>query len=729
MSDTIKAPGPGVPAHESAPPQIDEEALQRDVAAAQAVAEEIENPEEAEPRTLTGALGRWVTVVALSLVAFQMWTAWQGSYPNLVQRALHLGFVFTLVFVMYPPLHRMRQRNRVRPIDWLLVVCSIVSMGYVVINYDRIVEDPTSSTLWDILFGAIATVLVLDATRRTVGFVFPLVSLAFVAYAYVGPLFPGAWGHPGFSTETVIQTLYMTTNGILGTITGISATVVATFIIFGAVLFYTGGGETYVDIALYLVGRSHGGLGKVSCISSALFGTISGSAVANVVVDGVFNIPLMKRSGYAPDLAAAVESTASTGGQIVPPIMGAGAFIMAELLNIPYLQIAASAAIPALLYYTGVFMTVHYEGLKGRMQRAPEERIPKFRQLWQWHRLGPLFVPIGVLMIMLMQGYDPTTSVFYTLVTSIIIFAFRVPSGWLSAIPAVVVIGAFFFPTELWGVPQLDPNMAGGAMLLAALVVYVVGRGTVADLRHNGVELSHALDNGGRGIVAIAPLIANANMVVAMVGLTGLGVKMSDIILSFAAGNYLLTLVFAAIVTLILGMGVPTTAAYVLAASVVGPALIKLGIMPLAAHMFIFYFAIISAITPPVCAAVYVAAALARAPWLSSAFHACRLGVAAFIAPFMFVYVPALLLFDYPQVVIWRTVVSLLGITALAVSSAGFLTRRLNAVERIVFFAAAVALIYPAIVGDVIGFGLLAAGYVWQKVVRPAPKAVVLKAA
>jgi TRAP transporter 4TM/12TM fusion protein len=398
---------------------------------------------------------------------------------------------------------------------------------------------------------------------------------------------------------------------------------------------------------------------------------------------------------------------------------------MAELLNIPYLQIAASAAIPALLYYAGVFMTVHYEGLKGVLHRAPEDRIPKFRDLWKWNRLGPLFVPIGVLMIMLTQGYDPTTAVFYTLMTSLVLFAFRTPYGWLSAVPAIVVIAAYSAPLE-WGI---DPNWAMAAMIAAALVTYFGSRGTIERLRTSGLDLLQALDNGGRGIVAIAPLVANANMVVAMVGLTGLGVKMSDIIISMSGGNYLLTLIFAAIVTLILGMGVPTTAAYVLAASVVGPALIKLGVLPLAAHMFLFYFAIISAITPPVCAAVYVAAALARAPWLSTAFHACRLGIAAFIGPFMFVYAPALLLFDYPHIVVWRTAVSLLGVTALAIASAGFLTRRLNPVERIVFFIAACALIYPEIIGDILGLGLFAGTYVWQKVIRPARKPVALQEA
>lgn len=695
------------------------EQLDKDIAAAQAIAQNLENPEEAQPRTLSGPLSRWVIALALALAGFQLWTGWQGAFPNLIQRALHLGFVLVLIFVLYPPLRRMRRRDRVHTFDWGLIALSVVTMGYIVVDYDRIIVDPSTSTTWDILLGIIATVLVIDATRRTVGAPLPIITVLFIAYAYFGPFLPDPWGHAGFSTVTIIQTLYLTTNGMLGILTGVSATTVALFLLFGAVLFYTGGGETYVDIALYLVGRSQGGLGKVSCVSSALFGTVSGAAVANVVVDGVFNIPLMKRSGYPSEMAGAIEATASTGGQIVPPVMGAAAFIMAELIEISYAQIAVSAVIPALLYYTGVFATVHFEGGRGRFQRAPEERIPQLHQIVQWERLGPLFVPMGVLMIMLIQGYDPTTTVFYALLTSLTLFSLRSSSGWLSAAPGGVIIAALLVPPP-W---SFTPSMAAGAMLLTALVTYALGRRSAAELRQRGSQLVQGLDTGARSIALIGPLSANANMVVAMVGLTGLGVTMSELIIDMSRGNFFATLFFAMLVTLVMGMGTPTTAAYVLTAAVVGPALINLGLTPLAAHMFIFYFATVSAITPPVCTAVYVAAALAGSRWLPTSYHAVRIGIAAFIVPYMFVYAPALLLLADAFSIIWRTAMSVLGVTALAVASVGFLTRQLNIGERLIFFAAACVLIVPDITTDVLGLGLFAGSYVWQKLIRPAPKA------
>jgi TRAP transporter 4TM/12TM fusion protein len=358
----------------------------------------------------------------------------------------------------------------------------------------------------------------------------------------------------------ILETIYLSTSGIWGIVTGVSATVVAGFLIFGSILYYTGGGEIFVDLAKGVAGRSYGGPAKVSCISSALFGTISGSAVANVVVDGVFNIPLMKRLGYRPEFAAAVEATASTGGQIMPPVMGAGAFIMAELIGISYLTIALAAVIPALLYYLGVTASVHFEAKKSNLERIPKDLIPAMRKVLP--RSAPLFIPIAVLIYFLVQGYDPTTAVFWSI---------------------------------LWESPA--------------------ARYHSPPLLEKGKNMLAALGAAGKSIVLVAALCACAQIVIGMFNLSGLGIKVSEMIIGLSAGSKFLALFFTMIVCLILGMGVPTTAAYVLAASVAGPALVKLGVVSLAAHLFVFYFAIISAITPPVCAAVYAAAAIARSNW------------------------------------------------------------------------------------------------------------------
>jgi TRAP transporter 4TM/12TM fusion protein len=355
---------------------------------------EVRDRDEAVARSLKGPAAVAASAVALLFSAFQLFTAYAGAFPDLIQRSIHVAFAIVLGFLMYAATGR-SPRNRPSVVDMISMVLGLFVCGYAAANYDRIMMEPGISNRWDLVLGIIAAVLVLEVTRRILNWILPAIAVLTILYAYLGPYFPDALAHRGFSVDYILETLYMSTSGLWGTVTGVSATVVAGFLIFGSILYYTGGGEIFVDLAKAIAGRSYGGPAKVSCISSALFGTISGSAVANVVVDGAFNIPLMKRLKYRPEFAAAVEATASTGGQIVPPVMGAGAFIMAELTSTPYLKIALAASVPALLYYVGVASSVHFEARKSGLERIPKELIPSIGKTLP--QSAPLFVPIALL--------------------------------------------------------------------------------------------------------------------------------------------------------------------------------------------------------------------------------------------------------------------------------------------------------------------------------------------
>jgi TRAP transporter 4TM/12TM fusion protein len=631
--------------------------------------------DEPDTRSLRGWLAGAVALTAAVFALFHVWTSapFTGAFPDLIQRSIHLAFAFTLCFLLYPARPGRSPDHRPTVMDWLLVAGALAALAYIIRYYDWIMENPGDSTRAGIILGTVLTLVTLEAARRTIGLVFTALAVLAIAYAYWGNIVPGFWGHRGFGWITIQESLYLSTQGILGPVTGISATLVAVFLVFGAILYHTGGGETFVDLAKLVAGRSYGGPAKVSVFSSAFFGTISGSAVANVVVDGIFNIPLMKRMRYRPEFAAAVEATASSGGQIMPPVMGAGAFIMAELLQIPYVQVAVAAAVPALLYYLGCGAAIHFEARRLNLATIPPELMPSAREVFAWRRSAALFIPIVLLTWFLLQGYTAQTSTFWS--------------------------------------------------IIASLVIFVASGSSWADCRERVLGLWRAFEAGGRGIVLVATLIAAAGIVMGMINVTGIGVKLSEFIIAASGQSLFGALFFAMLVCLVLGMGLPTTAAYVLAASVVAPALIKLGALPIAAHLFVFYFAIISAITPPVCAAVYVAAAIARADWVKTGLIATRLGLAGFIAPYMFVYAPALLLQGPPLEIAWASLTACVGVLALAAGSMGYLLRPAGLVERLALLAAALLLIKPGFYTDLAGFGLLGAVILVQRL-RPAPAAV-----
>lgn len=623
---------------------------------------EVKDREQAVARSLKGPAALIGSAIAILLTMFQLYTGIFGAFPDLIQRSIHIGFTMVLSFFFYSASQR-SPKERFSAVDLAGMVLGVIVCAYAAIHYDRIMTNPGVSNVYDLILGIIAILLVLEMTRRVLSWVLPAIGLITILYAYLGPYLPDLFAHRGFNISYIVETLYMSTSGIWGTVTGVSATILSGFLIFGSVLYYTGGGETFVDLAKIIAGRSYGGPAKVSCISSALFGTISGSAVANVVVDGVFNIPLMKKLGYKPEFAAAVEASASTGGQLMPPVMGAGAFIMAEFLGVAYLKVALAAAVPALLYYLGVASSVHFAARKLNLERLPREAIPSLRKTIK--KSPPLFIPVALLIYLLMSGFDPTTSV-------------------------------------LW---------ATGA----SVMVFLVAARSLSILKQRVWSLVLALEAGGKSIVLVATLCACAQIVIGMINLSGLGIKMSELVFGLSMGIEFLALFLTMIVCLILGMGLPTTAAYVLAGSVAGPALIKLGVIPMAAHLFVFYFAIISAITPPVCAATYAAVAIARSKWWESGWLAVRMGLAGFMAPFLFVYVPNLLftgsLFD----ILWNSFVSALGVIAMAGVAMGYFGGRSRWYESLLLAGGALFLLKPGLVTDLIGFSIMTGIYLFQK--------------
>jgi TRAP transporter 4TM/12TM fusion protein len=619
---------------------------------------------EAQPRKLKHRGELIVGSIAIALSLFQLVTSWTGPLMDFSQRAIHIAFVFTILFAIYPPIKKSLNRDKILWIDWLLIVLSLACTIWVVINGDRYIENPSEPTTIDLILGTIMIVIVLEATRRVLGLALPIIAIVLMMYAFIGPLLPGVWAHRGFGFEIFIANLYTNNVGMWGFITGISATIISGFLIFGTVLEKTGGGDTFVKLSLWIAGRSHGGPAKVSCFSSAFFGTISGSAVANVVVDGVFNIPLMKGLGYKKEFAAAVESVASTGGQIVPPVMGAGAFIMAEILGIPYAHVAFAAIIPAFLYYLGCYTSIHFEAQRLHLKPVPREMIPSFRKDVLPKSLS-FVLPAGVLVYLVSTGYSPSLSALYS--------------------------------------------------ILVSLGYYLITVRNIETLKARLKLILFSLEAGGKAIVMVASLCLCAQMIVSLFNTTGLGVKVCQAIIDISQGQMFITLFLGMIVCTILGMGIPSTAAYVLAVSVVGPVIVGLGGAPLSAHMFVFYYAILASITPPVCAAVYVASAIAGSDWWKTGWVAVRLGLSGFVIPFMFFYSPTLLLYGDPLYIVINSLTASIGVVALSAGVMGFFLKPASWIERILLIASAFLLIDPGLLTDALGILILGSIYIYQR--------------
>ena len=607
-------------------------------------------------RRLSGWIAKAVTAIAIAYALFHIWTAGFGAFPNLIQRSIHVCFALVLVFFLWSGGTWGRFRPNV--LDWLCVLVAIISGIWVWLGYDRFMGRQ-AATLPDLIIGGALILVIMEAARRVIGLVFTTLAVAAIAYAYFGRWIPMPFTHRGMDYDVIIDHLFRTDMGIWGATTNITATVVAIFIIFGSILLFSGGGQAFMNIALLFAGRSTGGPAKVAVLASSLFATVSGSAAANVAVTGTFSIPMMRRLGYDRKFASAVEATASTGGQLMPPIMGAGAFIMAELLAVPYTTVMIAAIVPCLLFYFGVFTAVHLESRKRNYAGIDPSMIPSARAVFAPRAIIPFIAPIVVLLAFLYVGYTP--------------------------------------------------QRAGFSAVIAAIVLYVFVDIRISGMLERSRTVIKGLELAGYALVLIAVLAATAQIIIGIIGLTGLGVRLSFLLINFSGGDLLPALLMSMVVAIVLGMGMPTTGAYLVAASVLAPALTRIGLEPLQAHMFIFYFAILSAITPPVCAAVFVASGIAQSPWFASALVAVRLGLVGFIVPFMFAYEPALLMQGDLLVIVVATVSALVGALALASGLAGRFLATNAWWESVLLVAAALLMIQPGPFLDVIGFGVLVA--------------------
>ncbi|MEK9970154.1 MAG: TRAP transporter fused permease subunit [Ferrovibrio sp.] len=532
--------------------------------------------------------------VAVLLGLFILYTSAFGSFEGLIQRASFVALIIVLGLLMFPLGAGKRWRPAGIMLDVLAGGVSVAACAYTIINYDEIMGSLPTATSLDIALTAGLVLTILEISRRAIGGVFPAIALCGLAYALLGQYIPGSLGHRGFDVYFVTETLLLGDLGIWGLLVGVASTTIGAFILFGSVLLFTGGGQTFMDLAIRLSGRSPGGAAKIATVASGLFGMISGSAVANVATTGNFTIPLMKRLGYPPALAGGIEAVASTGGQIAPPVMGAAAFVMAEIIGRSYFDIAMAAVLPAFLFYLGAFATIHFIALNRGLRIVPESEMPSWSVALNLRRTGPILAAFAALMFGVLTGHSVQTSAFYGVVG---------------------LFGAF-----------LVLNVRSGQDLRSSLKVIV-----------------DSLEDAGRTLIMIGVLLAGAQILVSMVNLTGLGVSLSTMIVSLAGNSMWLIALIAALVCMILGMGIPTTAAYVLVAAVLAPALVKVGIDPIVAHMFVFYYATISVITPPVCVAVFVAAGIAQTNWMSVAREACKLGAVTYVIPFMFLAYPGML--------------------------------------------------------------------------------------
>jgi len=590
---------------------------------------------------------RWTAGgIAIAMSLYHMWFAASAPPEAMIFRGTHLLFALVLVFLFVPAGGREGPR-RLLWLDLALIVASAVAIGYIFANYQYIVNRIIyidDLTTWDKVMAAVTVVLVLDATRRVIGWALPVTALLFLGYAVF---------YSGIKLQVLAEQMYLSTDGIFGSTLGVSASYVIVFVLFGAFMEKSGTGRLFMDFALSLTGHTAGGPGKVSIVSSSLFGTISGSAVANVMVDGPITIPLMKKTGFRPPFAAAVESSASTGGQIMPPIMGAAAFVMAEYLAVSYFQVTVWAWIPALLFYVALFFAVHFEAKRVGLKGVPRAELPRLGQVMR--ERGHLFIPILLVLAGMGMSYSA---------------------------PLCALVGT-----------------------IATLPIALMRASTRAGITWRTVV--EALEGGARDALAVAMACACAGIVIGVISLTGLGITFTQVVIALAQNSLILALVLTAAAGIVLGMGMPTTPAYIVMVSLLVPALIKLGVVTPAAHMFALYFAVLSAITPPVALAVFAAAALAKANMWRAGFEAVRIAAAGFIVPFMFVYEPALLAIGEWQTIALAAATATVGVMCLAASLYGYLLAPLALWQRLALAAGAILLIKPGIVTDSIGLALL----------------------
>ena len=623
------------------------------------LAELFADDEEAKKnsRSLTKGYTVFIGVIALIWALFHIYTMGFGTLPGIIQRSLHLLGATIICFLIFSASSKLKNNKWMLRFDIFLIILATIVTVYVITIYPRIIEQHGVYNTTDIVMATILLIIVLEGARRVLGWFIPFLVLSGIIYALMGPAFPGIWKHAGIGYERLMQTFLLGTQGIWGQLMSISTNILVIFVLYGSLILSLGLGSTIFDLGVKLTGRWKGGAAQLATLTSAMFGTINGSTVANVATTGNFTIPLMKRLGYNKNFAGAVESVASSGGQIMPPVMGASAFLMAELLGISYVDVMLAALIPALLFFISVMISIYFYARKNNLTGLPKEEIPTWKQAFNWRTFVPLFFPLILLVALLFSGYTA--------------------------------------------------GKAGYTMYIGTIVLYLICNvRSKKDFKETFKKIIIGLDRGAKSMVTIVMLIAVAQTLVTTINTSGLGVKFSLVMMSLSQGNLMLALVLAMLITIILGMGAPTPAAYVLSASVVGSALINLGIEGIAAHMFLLYFAVLSAITPPVCAAIYVACGISQGDWLKTAMYSMRIGLTAFIIPFMFILDSVLLMQGNPLEIILSVVTALIGVTILAMATMGIIISDINLIERVIAFIAALLMLIPGIMTDLIGISI-----------------------
>jgi len=633
-----------------------------------------------------------VLVLSVSLSLYQLYTAGIAALTALIQRSIHLGAILSLTFLLKPPFKGARKDKLSfwLILDWTLVVLSIVCVSYIIYNLNAIFERQGDWLPSDLAISIIGTILVLEACRRVIGTIMTGICVAAIAYALYGPYMPELIIHKGYSIERIATTLWLTTEGIFGLPIGVAATFVYVFVLFGAVLEATGGGNFFIDLAYALTGRFSGGPAKTAVVASGFLGSVSGSAVGNVVATGSFTIPMMKRVGYRPHVAGAIEAAASTGGQLMPPIMGAGAFLMAEFTSTSYLTIIKVALIPAIMYYLTVLCFVHFEAQKQNLKGQSKENLPKIRHVL---REGLHFIiPLAILIYVLMANYSPMMAGFVAV---------------LSTFAASLIANAVRWTVSANQLSTDDPQRKS---------LYDFGRNEFK-------QILGSLEKGARNAIMVSVACAAAGVIVGMVTLTGMGLKFSSLVLDLSFGIKALAILLIGAASLVLGMGLPVTASYIVLATLAGPALLDMGVPILVTHMIVFWYSQDANVTPPVSLASFAAAGVAGANPMRTAFTSWKLAKGLYIIPIIMAYRPLLGMGPDYELLHWEVVFTMLtttvGLIAFTSALERYFIRPATWLETALFVVAAAGLFWTELWADLIGWAAFALVVLLQKFYHP----------
>ncbi|WP_143833690.1 TRAP transporter permease [Oceanobacillus senegalensis] len=597
-----------------------------------------------------GVFAKVVLALCVIWTFFQVYISGFGAMDAIKFRAWHLGFLLLLTFLLYPATKK-SSGNRVRPTVWdiLCILITVISLGYLIFTYDAFIRERSGiNTTLDYWIGGLAILMLFEASRRVVGKGLTIIAAIFLLYNFFGVYIPGILGHYGFSLERVINVMYWGGQGIFGIALGVSATYIFVFVLFGAFLKNSGFTDFINDLALTIAGRSAGGPAKVAIFGSGFMGMMSGSAVGNVVTTGAVTIPLMKKTGFKRKFAGAVEAVASTGGLMAPPVMGAAGFIMAQFLGVPYTVVAIAAIIPALLYYTTLFMVVHFEAKNMGLSGISKENIPNALEVFK--ERGHLIIPLIVLIGALFSGVTPLFAAIWALASTVIASWFR------------------------------------------------------SATRMNLKKILLSIEEGAKGAVNVGIACAIVGIVIGTISLTSIGLVIGNNVISIAGDSVFLAALLTMGISIVLGMGIPVTAAYIIVAAIGVPILITMGVSPLSAHMFAFYYAALSSITPPVALASYAAAGIAGTDSMKVSIESLKIGITGFIIPFFFLYNPVLL-FDGGTV--WEGILAgisaIIGGVILASAVKGRILAKVNVLQRLFLFVAAFLMIKPGLIDDLVG--------------------------